>query len=209
MKLVKGNKIEEANLPNLSEFEKVIVDLGSGDGRFVYKSALENQRFFYIGIDPSVKSLEKFSKEANKKRLGNALFVVGSLENLPEELVGKTDVLLVYLPWGSLLQAVVKPTDDTVEKLKSLLKLGGMFEVVFGYVLDFEQHEVTRLELPEISNAYVNTNILPTFAKHGFNLREFSEVTKNELGALQTTWGKKLSFGHERKIYRLSMQAPL
>jgi tRNA G46 methylase TrmB len=37
----------------------VIIDLGTGDGRFVYQSARQNPKKFYIGIDPNVRPLQK------------------------------------------------------------------------------------------------------------------------------------------------------
>ena len=58
---------------NLSEItdslpgEGVIIDIGTGDGRFVYQSARRNPRKFYIGIDPNVRPLEKISEKIYRK----------------------------------------------------------------------------------------------------------------------------------------------
>ena len=47
--------------------EGVIIDIGTGDGRFVYQSARENPNKFYIGIDANAKPLEKISMKATRK----------------------------------------------------------------------------------------------------------------------------------------------
>jgi 16S rRNA (adenine(1408)-N(1))-methyltransferase len=44
----------------------VIVDIGTGDGRFVYQCARENPARFYIGIDANAKPLEKVSMRATR-----------------------------------------------------------------------------------------------------------------------------------------------
>jgi 16S rRNA (adenine(1408)-N(1))-methyltransferase len=63
----------------------VIVDIGTGDGRFVYQSARENPRKFYIGIDPNVRPLEKISEKIYRKPAKggatNALFDQAALED--------------------------------------------------------------------------------------------------------------------------------
>ncbi len=96
--------------------EGVIVDIGTGDGRFVYQSARENPKKFYIGIDPNVRPLEKISEKIYRKPAKggapNALFVQAAIEDLPAELDGVADEIHVHFPWGSLLRAVA--TGDVV-----------------------------------------------------------------------------------------------
>jgi hypothetical protein len=45
----------------------VIIDIGTGDGRFVYRSVRRNPNKFYIGIDPNVRPLEKISEKIHRK----------------------------------------------------------------------------------------------------------------------------------------------
>jgi tRNA G46 methylase TrmB len=45
----------------------VVIDIGTGDGRFVYQSARQNPKKFYIGIDPNVRPLEKISEKIYRK----------------------------------------------------------------------------------------------------------------------------------------------
>lgn len=62
------------------------MDLGTGDGRFVYQSARQNPHRFYLGIDASANSLEKISEKIHRKPakggLKNALFIQAAVEAL-------------------------------------------------------------------------------------------------------------------------------
>jgi 16S rRNA (adenine(1408)-N(1))-methyltransferase len=88
----------------------VIVDIGTGDGRYVYRSARANPDKFYIGIDVERKALEKVSERIHRKPekggLSNVLFVQAPAEDLPTELNHTADEIHIHFPWGSLLRAV-------------------------------------------------------------------------------------------------------
>lgn len=200
-------EINEKELDGLIKcYNKTIIDLGTGDGRFVFKGALENEDYFYIGVDPSEKQLRKYSKKSVRKKLPNVIFCLGSIEILPRELINKADNLVVNLPWGSLLQNIVLPSQETCRKLHKLLKTGGELEIVFGYHQEFEPAEVERLELPSLSKEYIKASIIPVFEKHGFKLMELKRINKKQLKKLETTWSKKLAFGKMRKIFKLTLK---
>jgi len=208
MQIVKGNKKEELTREQLEKIismnNEVIVDLGTGDGRFIFKNALDNPNNLYIGIDPSEKQLEVYSKETNKKRLENALFVVGSIEKLPEDLYGIADYLYVNLPWGSLLESIVNPTKDGVSTLASILKSEGIMEITLGYHDEAEPGETQRLNLPALNEELVKEVIYPAFGAFGnLELEKYKQIDKSELKGLETSWAKKLTFGNERPMYKL------
>jgi 16S rRNA (adenine(1408)-N(1))-methyltransferase len=75
--------------------EEVIIDMGTGDGFFVYHSARRNPRKFYIGIDANPRPLEKVSEKVHRRAakggLPNVLFVQAAVEDLPLELDGVAD----------------------------------------------------------------------------------------------------------------------
>ena len=207
MRVVVGNKTQDCPRNELLEktkvFESVVVDLGTGDGRFVYKNALENPQDFYIGIDPSEKQLQIFSKKAVRRKLTNVLFVVGSVEILPNELETIANKVYINLPWGTLLQQVIVPTTKNLKNIKQILKTGGNLELVLGYDKEFEPSETKRLELPEISEKLILDSMLPIYQSVGFNLVELIHLEQDELKQIETTWGKKLSFGNKRNIFRI------
>jgi 16S rRNA (adenine(1408)-N(1))-methyltransferase len=206
---IKGNKqieISRKDLLNLiSGYQNVILDLGTGDGRFVYKSALENKDNFWIGLDPSEKQLSVYSRKAVRKNLQNVLFIVGSIENLPNELKNSCQKIFVVLPWGTLLQKTVLPTKTFLKQLNALYKGGHELEIILGFSPDLEPSETERLNLPEISLDYLEKNLLPKYEKADFRLRELSTISKEILKTKETTWSKKLAFAKPREIFLLRL----
>jgi 16S rRNA (adenine(1408)-N(1))-methyltransferase len=69
--------------------EGIVIDIGTGDGLFVFESARQNARKFYIGIDASARPLEKISEKIHRKPakggLPNVLFLHAAVEDLPSE----------------------------------------------------------------------------------------------------------------------------
>ena len=208
MQIIKGSKKEELTRENLDliilNYNKTIVDLGTGDGRFVFKQALKNPNNLYIGIDPSEKQLEIYSKEANKKRLENVLFVLGSVEILPEEVLNIADYVYINLPWGTLLDSIVNPTRNGVNTIASILKTNGIVEITLGYQDETEPGETQRLKLPVLNEELVKEVIYPAFGGYAnLNLEKYKEIGKKDLKGLDTSWAKKLTFGNDRPLYKL------
>ncbi len=206
MVVVIGNKkvkISAGDFRNLAKnFDRVVLDIGTGDGRFVYKNALKNPTTLFIGMDPAEKQLEIYSKKAIRKKLKNALFVVGSIENTPTELFDSVNKIFITLPWGTLLENIVKTNEKLLKNLWGMLKNSDDLEIIFGYVPELEPSETERLNLPNIDADFIKGEFIPSFEKLGFQLKIFTKVEKKELGKTETTWAKKLKFGKERKIYK-------
>ena len=70
----------------------MVIDIGTGDGLFVYQSARQNPKKFYIGVDANPRALEKVSEKVHRKPakggLANVLFLQAAVEDLPTELDG-------------------------------------------------------------------------------------------------------------------------
>lgn len=202
----KKKEIDKQSFENLcKKFQKVILDVGTGDGRFIYKNALKDEKTLYIGMDPADQQLKIFSKKVNKKRLNNSLFVLGSIENTPPELFSNIDKISINLPWGTLLEKIVKSENSSVNNLYNLLKDQGEIEVIFGYLPELEPNETKRLDLPKINGEIGVQQTFSSFKRH-FNIIEMLRLTKKDLGKLETTWAKKLKFGNDRDIYKIVLK---
>ncbi len=205
MIIVKGNKSEEMNKSQLTSvidaFKNVHVDIGTGDGRFIYKNALKNPETFYIGVDPSQKQLELYSKKVLKNKLNNVLFVVGSIELFPDELYGIASKITIILPWGSLLGAVVSADEYLLNILKKTLKQNGSMQMLFGYSQEIEPTETSRLELENLDINYINSILLPKYEVNGFNCVQVKELDKRDLKHFESTWSRKLVFGQNRPMF--------
>lgn len=207
---VKGNSTELINREELenivSSFSKVVVDLGTGDGRFVYKNAKANPQNFYIGIDPSEKLLQEYSRKANKDRLENTLFIRASIEMLPGGLKGIADELNINFPWGSLLGGIVNTKQKIIKNILFMLSENASINIVFGYSPTAEPTETDRLNLEKINRDVIEKEIIPEFESKGLRLVEIKELEKEELGNIESTWGKKLEFGQDRPVFKLALK---
>ncbi|MFZ5424567.1 MAG: class I SAM-dependent methyltransferase [Patescibacteria group bacterium] len=211
IKLVKGNKLIEEKPENFREtlrkYQKTHIDLGTGNGRFVYKNAIANKNSLYIGIDPNEKQLQEYSKKAVRSKVQNVMFVLASLENLPEELENIADTVTINLPWGSLLQAVAKPNETQLNFIKNLLKPRGTLEIIFGYTNEAEPTEFERLNLEHLNKEQILEQIVPEFEKVNFRLKQIDELNKKELSKVESSWGKKLAYGQQRPLFKLIFQS--
>ncbi|HPD74391.1 MAG TPA: class I SAM-dependent methyltransferase [Patescibacteria group bacterium] len=202
----KKNELDKETFRNIcGKYEKVILDLGTGDGRFVFKNALKNKSTLYIGLDPAEKQIQIYSKKSNRRRLKNALYVIGSLENLPDELYSTVDKIFINLPWGTLLEKIVKSNETYTNELFKILKKNGEIEIIFGYVPELEPSETERLDLPVIENESDVLKAFSTFKKI-FEVIEMKRLLKDELEKIETTWAKKLKFGKDRFIYKIVLR---
>ena len=191
--------------------EGVIVDIGTGDGRFVYQSARRNPRKFYIGIDPSTKPLEKISEKIYRKPAkggaANVLFIQAAVEDLPAELDGVADELHVHFPWGSLLRAVGTGEVETLSNLRKICSIGSLFEVVIGLDPVRDRSELERLEIPELSLQHVDEVLSRKYLAAGFEITERGILPASEWPEFNTSWAKRLQQSGNRPITYLIARA--
>jgi 16S rRNA (adenine(1408)-N(1))-methyltransferase len=208
-----SNNSTEKNSENssLHTAEGVIVDIGTGDGRFVYQSARANPSKFYIGIDANAKPLEKISMKATRKPakggLPNVLFVQAAAENLPEELNETADEIHIHFPWGSLLRAVVSGDEIVLKSLRRICAPECLIEIVIGIDEERDRSEIERLELPKLSSDYLENVLIPKYKTAGFKILENRILSSSDWSKLETSWARKLQGGGNRQVTYLTLQA--
>ncbi len=184
--------------------EGVVIDIGTGDGLFVYQCAREQPNKFFIGIDASARPLEKVSEKIYRKPskggLANVLFLQAAVEDLPPELDGVADEVHVHFPWGSLLSAVATGDRSVLENLRRICARGALLEVVIGLDPLRDRTEIERLGLPNISPAYVDSVLLPRYSDAGFELFESGELSTSAWARLHTSWAKRLQGNTNRSL---------
>jgi tRNA G46 methylase TrmB len=89
-----------------------MLDLGTGDGAAVLKSARRDPRALAIGVDTEVSRLYEASAQARKAKLPNALFLLGDASEALHLLRANVDEVRISLPWGSLLRLVLEGEAD-------------------------------------------------------------------------------------------------
>jgi 16S rRNA (adenine(1408)-N(1))-methyltransferase len=199
-----------ANLSNHTG-EGVIVDIGTGDGRFVCRSAAENPRKFYIGIDANAAPLEKISMKATRKSskggLPNVLFVQAAIENLPEELTATADEIHIHFPWGSLLAAVALGDDHALASLRRICAPECILEIIIGIDVERDRTEIERLGIPKLSAEHLQNVLIPKYAAAGFEILESGTLNPAEWSRLETSWARRLQSNDNRQCVYLILQA--
>ena len=188
-----------------------MLDIGTGDGRFVYQCAKADPTKFFIGVDASPKALEKISAKVYRKPakggLANVLFVQAAVENLPAELNGVADELHIHFPWGSLLRAVMLGDAEVLANLRRVCAPGCLLEVVVGLDPARDRAEIERLGLPELSPSYLESILAHKYSAAGFDVVETGALSRADWSRLQTSWARRLQGNAERVVVYLIARA--
>lgn len=169
----------------------VVVDIGTGDGRYAYRSARANPDRFYIGIDVDRKALEKVSERIHRKPLKgglpNVLFVHAPAEDLPRELDQVADEIHIHFPWGSLLRALAVGDAPVLGGLRRIAAPGAWLEILIGIDEVRDAGEARRLKLPPLTEEYLRSTLIPRYARAGFEVQDGGIITASEWPHLDTT----------------------
>lgn len=188
----------------------MILDIGTGDGAFVYQSARRNPNKLYIGVDANPRALEKVSEKIYRKPakggLPNALFVQAAVEDLPPELDGVADEVHVHFPWGSLLKAMATGDPEVLRDLRRTCAPGALLEVVIGLDPDQDRSEIERLGLQPVSLSYIDSTLVPRYREAGFEVLERGLLSASDWAGLQTSWAKRLRGGGNRSVFYIIAQ---
>lgn len=171
-------------------YNRALIDLGTGDGRYVQQLARADPSGLYIGIDACRENLRATSRHAPP----NAIFVIANAYALPHELNGVAAHLTINFPWGSLLHGllhgdpallesidrVVQPTAPVTVRLNS----GALIEAGCG--LDDGAALVRQMLI-----------------RSGFTVAPPIALDAAALRRCPTTWAKRLAFGRDPRAIEL------
>ncbi len=182
----------------------IVIDIGTGDGRYVSAVARENPDKFYIGVDANAKPLEKPSTKATRKPskggLPNAMFVQAAIEDLPEELNATADEIHIHFPWGSLLKAVATGDQEILESLLRISAPGCLLEIVIGIDHVRDKAELERLDVPELTPIILHSFLVPKYVAAGFRLVDHGRLDPAQWSKLDTSWARKLQGNSGRNV---------
>lgn len=204
-KSININKNEFAS--KLAGYNSIYIDIGTGQGSFIYKRAKENPEAFYLGLDAAVDNMvenaKKILKKPEKGGLKNVLYIVSSIENPPSELENIADHLYVNLPWGSLLEGVVKGGEDVMSKITFIAKNNASLKITTTYSVFHEEGEIAKRGLPELNNNYFENELSHLYNKFGIDINSINTLTCEDLKGFESQWAKKLAYGKQREIFGL------
>ena len=197
METIRGKTSPEMTASDLQKqlmgYKYVLIDLGTGDGRYMRCMAEQHKERFFIGVDACRDNLR-----ANSRRiLPNALFIIADAQALPTELNGLASHITINFPWGSLLDSLLSSEDSLISRLLSATRpfagmdihLNAEALVTAGWALESGADQIECI---------VNTV--------GWRTKSRSWMDAHLLRSFPTTWAKRLAFGRDPRAIRLSVQ---
>jgi hypothetical protein len=194
METIRGKTSLDLDLTGLNErlanYQRVILDLGTGDGRYVRYLAERNPCWFIIGVDSCRENL----REHSRAKLPNALFIIASAQELPRELYGCVSHISINFPWGSLLE--------------SLLEGDARFMHGLEYISSLDS--ALNLHLNGGAMAEIGANLEAGAGKIYHNLLRFGwqvdapvQLGAPSLRGFPTTWARRLAHGRDPRAMAL------
>jgi len=212
MRILDGTKVTEAPRTWRDSLTRtgrpIILDLGAGDGRYVYESARRDLPSIYVAVDPDSDQLSEYAFRAGRKParggVDNTAFVVAAVETLPPELLGLASVVRINFPWGSLLRGLLEPDPAVLAAVVSLGRPNALWELVMSYDPAHDTGAFHGDPLPPLDAAYSEAKLVPAYTAAGLAVREQRRLTADEALEIPSTWGRRLLHARPRDVYWLA-----
>ena len=197
METIRGKTSHELDFNGLAErladYNHILLDLGTGDGRYVRYKAEQHKDRFFIGMDACRENLRANSRS----KLPNVLFVIASAQALPQELNGLAWHVTINFPWGSLLESLLSSEESLASQLLCVTRPFARLDIhlnsealfTAGWTLESGADQIER-----IMNA------------EGWSTKSHSLMETHLLRSFPTTWAKRLAFGRDPRAIHLGFQ---
>jgi len=174
----------------LANYNRIALDLGTGDGKFAFHYARTFPNHFVIGVDACRENL----REHSRLKLPNALFIIASAQSLPNELNGLVSHITINFPWGSLLESLLTGDYMLMRRLESISSSSTQIDVRLNGGALAEQGWTLEAGAEQIYNnlIYAGWRVKTPVLMNAQALRDFP-----------STWAKRLAFGRDPRAIRL------
>jgi 16S rRNA (adenine(1408)-N(1))-methyltransferase len=179
----------------LHGYQQIVIDIGTGDGRYVAHLARCSPERLVIGIDTCRENLN----QASRKSLPNALYLLANAEALPVDLSGLASHITVNFPWGSLLTGLLESDSKVIENLRILAQPGATLATVLN--------SSARLQ-EGLSLEQGGAMVRQALQLSGFEVKPEVALDAVALRHYPTTWAKRLGSGRDPKALSLSAIYP-
>jgi 16S rRNA (adenine(1408)-N(1))-methyltransferase len=175
----------------LASHQRILLDLGTGDGKFAFHYARAFPSHFIIGVDSCRENLRKFSRA----KLTNLLYVIASAQELPRELNGLISHITVNFPWGSLLKSLLSNDPNLMFRLSSISRVNAGIDVSLNSGALAEASMTLEHGTKTIRN-----NLLQA----GWQIKSPISMDTYTLGLFPSTWAKRLAYGRDPRAIAMS-----
>lgn len=175
----------------LANHQRVVLDLGTGDGKFAFHHARTFPSRFVIGVDSCRENL----RELSRLKLPNLLYIIASAQSLPQELNGLVSHITINFPWGSLLESLLNGDTNLLHGLESISRANTAIDIrLNGGAL---AEAGTTLEC---GTGIIYNNL----SRSGWCIKGPVAMDAGALRKFPSTWAKRLAFGRDPRAIQLS-----
>jgi len=164
-----------------------VVDAGTGDGRYPLHVARAQADTLTIGLDASSDALAYAARRTIRERLPNLLLLREPVESLA--LGSVADVVTLHFPWGSLLNGALAEDERAFAAICRLPRPGGVLRVMLSVTARDGRAPLDEGDVARLGRAYRSRDLV---------LADRRAVTRADVEAACSTWGKRLDVGGTR-----------
>lgn len=213
LEIIRGKKSSFISADEFLErcegYSSVHLDLGTGDGAFAFRSARQNPDRFLVGVDPERSNLSQYSSKALKKPakggITNVIFIVSTVENMPEAFDSLFDHININFPWSGLLRGLLEPDKWILEKINNVLKPGATGDIFFNYHIFKGKDLIETLKLPELDENYIENTLIPEYEACGIEVPEHKFLKYDEVN-IPSTWAGRLLKNSRRETLHITLR---
>jgi hypothetical protein len=195
METIRGRKSLEIDFnrfkERLANYNRILLDLGTGDGRYVRTLAEQHPDWFIIGVDSCRENL----REHSRAKLSNMLFIIANAQQLPRELNGLVSHTTINFPWGSLLESLLTGDPMLMHGLESISRSATSVDLRLNGGAVAEVGTTLEAGADKIYN-----NLLRT----GWQVETPVMINAKVLRSFPSTWAKRLAFGRDPRAVSIS-----
>ena len=195
METIRGKTSLELDLNGLKErligYNRITLDLGTGDGRYVRTLAGKHPDWFMIGVDSCRENLREYSRAKSQ----NMLFVIASAQDLPMELDGLISHITINFPWGSLLESLRMGDSNLLHGLESISRSATSIDLHLNGGAMAEAGIALETGAEQVYNNLIRS---------GWQIERSVIMNAHALRRFPTTWAKRLAFGRDPRVISMS-----
>ncbi len=195
MEIIRGKASLDLDLTELKErlttYNRILLDLGTGDGKFAFCHAGKFPNHFVIGVDSCRENLHEYSRA----KLPNLLYIIASAQHLPQELNGLISHITINFPWGSLLESLLIGDSKLMSGLASISRSVTTVEIRLNSGALTEAGWTLEAGAEKIYNNLIQA---------GWQVHVPALMNANALRSFPSTWAKRLAFGRDPRAIQLS-----
>ena len=195
METIRGKVSRELDFNALTEqlagYQRILLDIGTGDGRFVRDLAEGHSGWFLIGLDTCRENLHEHSRA----KAPNMLFIIAGAQSLPHELNGLISHITINFPWGSLLKSLLHADLALLDGIRSVSRRVTSLEIRLNGGAMAEMGTTLESGISQISD---------NLSRYGWQVDTPAVMGVPALRAFPSTWARRVAIGRDPRAFRLN-----